>query len=827
MIPCHQAGGDFRGRCANLFQPHIGFSGARILKPYLQRMLLAIGAGLLVIVLGVYLFLRASLPDLDGTVSLVGLQAPVTVERDDLGVPTIHASNRVDLFRVLGFLHAQDRFFQMDIMRRSAAGELAALVGPAAVKLDERRRLFRLRSIARKVVLAATDKQKALFEAYALGVNEGLQALDARPVEYALLGTRPERWRPEDSVLVIDAMYFELEDGFDRHEAAYEVMHKTLPGPVFAFLLPRGTPWDAPVLGGPIAMPPVPGADVFDLAQALRGHADTGAGSRAKGSDEIKGSNNWAVGGALTEDGSAILANDMHLGLRLPNTWYRARWILPDSSERDGKREVTGVTLPGVPAMVVGSNRHVAWGFTDSYGDWSDLVNLHTDADHPGAYLTPDGYQRFTLYQETIKVAGAPDRKFAVRDTIWGPVLPAQPDGVLRAIHWLGAIPSATNLGLAAMERAHDVEAALDIAESAGLPDENFVAADENGNIGWTIAGRIPQRKGHVDWRLPQDWSKGDIGWDGWLKPDEYPRIVNPKDDRIWTANARVVDGKMLRLIGDGGYPLGARAGQIRDDLKAVDKTTPEAMLHIQLDDRALFLTHWHDLLMDVLDTQALKDHPRRVAFRHALEEWGGRASVDSVGYRLVREFRDRVSSDEKDAIFGVCKQVYPEFRPPHMFEFEGPLWAMISSHARNFLPPGFVTWRALFLHEIDSLLKQDWSPGGGLVGHTWGERNMVRIRHPLSSAVPLLGAFLDAPVMALPGDSNMPRVQAPAFGASERMVVSPGHEAEGIFHMPGGQSGNPLSPYYLKGLDAWANGEATPFLPGEPQHVLRFEATP
>ncbi len=788
---------------------------------------MAIGGLLLVVVLGVYLVVHASLAQLDGTVALVGLQAPVTVERDDLGVPTIHAGNRVDLFRVLGYLHAQDRFFQMDLMRRSAAGELAALVGPAAVQLDERRRLFRLRSVARKVVLAATDKQKALLEAYALGVNEGLQALDARPFEYTLLGLSPERWRPEDSVLVIYAMYFDLEDGFDRHETAYAVMHKTLPGPVFAFLLPHGTPWDAPVAGAPIAMPPVPAEGVFDLAAALRGRADSGGGSGTAGPDEIKGSNNWAVGGALTEDGSAILANDMHLGLRLPNTWYRARWVLPDGSERDGKREVTGVTLPGVPAMVVGSNRHVAWGFTDSYGDWSDLVDLHTDADHPGAYLTPDGYQSFTIHQETIKVAGAAARRLVVRDTIWGPVLPAQPDGVLRAIHWLGAIPSATNLGLAAMERAHDVESALDVAATAGMPDQNFVAADENGNIGWTIAGRIPRRKGDVDWRLPQDWSKGDIGWDGWLKPDEYPRIVNPKGDRIWTANARVVDGPMLKLIGDGGYPLGARAGQIRDDLKGIAQATPEAMLHIQLDDRALFLQHWHDLLLDTLDDQALQGHPRRTAFRHALEEWRGRAAVDSVGYRLVREFRDRVSADEKDAIFSVCKQVYPTFQGPPMWEFEGPLWAMISAHARNFLPPGYATWRELFLHEIDALLTRYWSDGGGLVGHTWGQRNMVRIRHPLSFAVPLLGRFLDAPVMALPGDSNMPRVQAPAFGASERMVVSPGHEAQGIFHMPGGQSGNPLSPYYLKGLDAWANGEPTPFLPGEPRHVLRFEATP
>ncbi|MHB8425857.1 MAG: penicillin acylase family protein, partial [Gammaproteobacteria bacterium] len=229
----------------------------------MKRIVIGLGAGLVVLLLLVViaglLFLRGSAPQLDGTVKLAGLTAPVTVTRDRLGVPTITAPNRLDVARVLGFLHAQDRFFQMDLMRRLAAGELSALVGPAALKVDATHRLFRLRAVARKVLAEIPRRQRELLDAYAAGVNAGLRALKTRPFEYGILMQRPRPWRPEDTVLVIFAMYFTLQNANDSRESDLALMRDTLPAALFNFLNAPGSRWDAPLVGRPFKTPPIPG----------------------------------------------------------------------------------------------------------------------------------------------------------------------------------------------------------------------------------------------------------------------------------------------------------------------------------------------------------------------------------------------------------------------------------------------------------------------------------------------------------------------------------------------------------------------------------------
>lgn len=366
---------------------------------------------------GGYAFLRGSAPVLDGTLQLAGLTAPVIVNRDDLGVPTISAANRLDAVRALGFLHAQDRFFQMDLLRRLAAGELAELVGPAAVKVDEQHRLFRLRAVAREVLAQATPKQRALINAYTAGVNAGLHALKTRPFEYGILMQRPRLWRPEDSVLVIFAMYFDLQDADDRRESELALMRDTLPAPLFVFLNAQGTQWDAPLTGKPFGTPPIPGGDAVDLRRWPA--ADFAAVPVASGGAlQVEGSNNFAVAAAHSADSHAMLANDMHLELQVPNIWYRAQLIYPDPARPRQLVSVNGVTLPGVPVMVAGSNGHVAWGYTNSYGDWVDLVMLHTKADDPNYYLTPGGWRAFVHHKEIIRVAGHKDGLRSVRPPV-------------------------------------------------------------------------------------------------------------------------------------------------------------------------------------------------------------------------------------------------------------------------------------------------------------------------------------------------------------------------------------------------------------------------
>jgi penicillin amidase len=763
--------------------------------------------------------LRASLPQVDGEHAVSGLIAPVTVERDGLGVPTIRAADRIDAARALGFLHAQERFFQMDLLRRQAAGELSELFGKVALDVDRKHRLHRLRNVAIRNVAAAVPRDRLVLEAYAEGVNAGLAALGARPFEYLLLRQDPAPWKPEDSILVTLAMFIELNDPDGTHELSLGVMRDLLPGPLFDFLSQSGSEWDAPLVGQAMATPPVPGPEVFDLRKETA--ASRPLPWRTVGERRTpRGSNNWAVAGAHTADGRAWLANDMHLGIQIPNTWYRASMVL-------GDRRITGVTLPGVPAFAVASTGRIAWGFTNSYVDWHDLVIIETgtetDPKDPEVYRTPQGPRRFEHIKEIIRVKGSEDATLDVRETIWGPVLFDRDHlGRPLVLAWTAHHPDAVNLDLLALEEAVSVDEAVEIAHEAGIPPQNFVVADKDGRIAWTIIGKIPKRTG-LDGEVPASWADGSRGWNGWLASEEIPKVVDPPLGRIWTANNRVVEGPGLARIGDSGYWLGARARQIRDDLLALDKARPEDLLAIQLDDRALFLERWRTLLLNTLSAQATEGHPRRREMLDLVDKgWTGRASVDSVGYRLVKEFRREVRNRTMEPILARCAQADERFDPGDLRQIEGPLWKLVAERPVHLLDPKFKTWDEQLLAAADAVLA-DYE-GKDLAARTWGERNTTRITHPLSAALPGFAArWLNVEPRQLPGDSDMPRFIGPAFGASERIVVSPGREEAGFFEMPVGQSGHPLSPHYRDGQHAWEDGAPTPFLPGRTESTLKL----
>jgi penicillin amidase len=784
---------------------------------------LFIGSVVLLVALTVagYLTLRGSLPQLDGRMHVEHVQTEVRIERDAAGIPAITARNRTDLAYATGFVHGQDRFFQMDLSRRRAAGELAELFGAVALPLDRRNRLHRFRNRARAISAGLTSFEVELITAYSAGVNDGLESLDTRPFEYLLLRTRPQRWEPEDSLLVAYNMFLELNDDRANGDARRGLAQRALPQDLFDFLYPDGTNWDAPLEGDVRPLTPPPQSSDSTIAARARLTPD----SQFEIADEqpTPGSNNWAVAGALTDSGRAIVANDMHLGITTPNVFYRARLTV----DGDMPRDLNGVTLPGVPLLIAGSNGRVAWGNTNSNGDWTDAV-IVMSGDAPGTYLTAGGPRKFTTYLETIEVKGGEPEEILVRETIWGPLLEKTSDAdFLIAVSWLAHKPESLNLRGLDLEMAGSAEEALQIANRMGMPPQNFVVGDADGNIGWTIAGRIPLRS-DFDPTLPADWSRSG-GWMGWLAADQYPRVLNPETQRIWTANARVVDGEALSKIGDGGYELGARARQIRDGLFARDHFSPTDMLPIQTDDRALFLTRWQNLLLETLDAEAVRDNPGRQQYRALVEGWEARASTDSVGYRLVREFRTQVRGRVFNMLMQPVRKTFgSDTRLGISKQFEAPLWTLIRERPGHLLSVEYASWRELLIAAVDANIdyyRENFA--GSLSQRTWGERNTAAIKHPLSRAVPFLARWLDMPADLLPGDSNMPRAQGPTFGASERFAVAPGDEANGYMHMPAGQSGHPLSDYYSRGHDDWVEARATSFLPGKPVHTLTLIPAP
>jgi penicillin amidase len=762
-----------------------------------------------------YSLLRMSLPQLDGEVVTEGVSEEVKIERDAAGIPLITAANRVDLAFATGYVHGQDRFFQMDLTRRNAAGELSELFGPAVVEVDRHHRFHRFRARANDLIEQLTQGQDAILEAYTHGVNAGLTDLDAKPFEYFLTATQPRSWKKADTILTIYAMYLQLNDARAMHDIRRGLAQRNLPEAVFTWLYPQGTTWDAPLQGSPRETTPYPGPEVYNLhGTAL---AEVRSPYLGEGESLMPGSNNWAVMGMLTANGRAIVANDMHLNMTTPNVFYRARMRSTDTPAVD----LTGVTLPGTPFLVAGSNGRIAWGNTNSYGDWSDAIIVKPAPD-PDMYMTPQGPRAFTVYHETIRIKGAEPVEFEIRETIWGPVLDDDPDpDRMLAVSWIAHRPEAINLNHVDLETASTVDEALAIANRLGMPPQNFVVGDADGNIGWTIAGRIPVREGYNP-LLPADWSKSG-GWTAWLKPEDYPRITNPDSGRIWTANARVVDDKALALIGDGGYDLGARARQIRDGLFAIKRYEPENMLPVQLDDRAIFLGRWRDLLLETLNGSSVNGSKSRSDYRRLVDEWVPRASTDSVGYRLVRAFRNEVRNRVFTMLIQPVLETFGEETRLHISnQFEGPLWLLVNEKPAHLLTDNYASWDDLLLQAVDSNIEYfEENYSDGLARRTWGERNTARITHPLSRALPFLSTWLDMPADPLPGDSNLPRAQGPTFGAAERFAVSPGDEANGYLHMPAGQSGHPLSEYYRIGHDDWVHGRPTAFLPGEPVHTL------
>ncbi len=743
--------------------------------------------------------LESRLPQLDGTVAAI-ISDDTLVERDNLGTVIISAKSWLDAAYALGFAHAQDRYFMMDVSKRSVTGELSELFGESTLDYDKSIRRHRFFQRANQYYAALSEQEKSLLETYAAGVNHGLNNLTKQPFEYVLLGIEPQSWRPQDSLLIIYSMYLSLQDNKGEREYRRYLAQQELPADVLAFLFPAGSQFDAALDETQLAELQVP-----ELTLAI-------AEEKAKGgdADSPMGSNNWAVSGQLTEHGHALVADDMHLTIRAPNIWYRAQINL---THQDVQSQVTGVTLPGAPTMVVGSNRHIAWGFTNSYGDWYDLIKLELHPTDPNQYLTPYGYQEFAIYKEEIKVGAEQRHVIEVKETIWGPVIQQGPSDQLFAYRWVAHDVEGINIRLDQLKHVTSVREALDLAKTFGIPAQNFVVGDAQGNIGWTIAGPIPNRIGY-DGQYPQSWADGSKLWDGYIAPADYPEIYNPESGRIWTANSRVVGGEHYKLIGDGGYDIGHRADQIKQNLFAKQRFSEQDFLDIQLDDRALYLTPWKVLAMRVIeqDLAAQADNLLQL-----INRWDNRATPDSKGYALLKLFRSKVAHKLVAKIDGAVQDDQFAYLQTNR-QWSAVLLKIIHSANPSWLPKRYQSYDGLLAEALNEAYQAVASGEYQFTGK-------VQPQHVMANSIPVLGSFLKMPAHQVSGDILMPKISRPNYGASERMVVAPGREQHAIFHMPAGQSSNPLSPYWSAGHQDWILGNPSPFNPGKAQHRLLLTA--
>jgi penicillin amidase len=751
--------------------------------------LVAIGVGL-------WWVIRGSLPNLDGTVA-AKVGSIVEIERDQSGIVTVRSDNSSDLVFGLGYAHGQDRFFDMDLMRRSAAGELSVLIGEPTVKLDRARRQLGVREHVRSVLNRLPEAHQEELQAYTAGVNAGLNSLRNRPFPYLLLRSKPAPWTPEDSLLVGMAMYFDLQDAIGKKQIREARARERLGPEIAAFLFENGRAGSRPLTADPLPVLPPPTSG-WPLSLA------TSTPPQPAPEEEMTGSNAFAVGTALTEDGRAILAVDMHLGLSVPNIWYRARLQLA------GRFDAIGATLPGLPVIIVGTNGKVAWGFTNSYIDTLDLVRIDPTQD-PAAIITST---------EEIEIKGQPSQ-FVTRCSLHGfPLLSTDDDEWIA--QWTGLHPDFLNLGILELLDADSLEDAISIAHMAGMPCQNMVVVDALGRIGWTLMGGIPQRSIDAP-RLPLS-NDTPWAWEGRLPASLTPTWIDPPSHRIWTANNRILGRQHASLLGDGGYSQQGRDTVIADALHTQTTLTEEDLLALQYSAQTRIFDRWIVWLGDLAESNAWK--PATLPYPSLWEEvlsCDGTAAIESRAYLFLRVFRGFLA----DAVFGT---LLAELGMPWnelAFTWDEPLYQILTTATGQSLDPYQSGWRHALDAAFAATVQHLESTFGDAASATWGARNRLQIQHPLSQAIPVVGTWLDMPSEPVAGDGFSPRAQGPAFGASQRLVVSPAHLDEAIFHMPAGQSGHFLSPFYSAGHRDWVEGRPSPLLPGPAVHTLLLRPRP
>jgi len=733
---------------------------------------------------------RAALPKLDGHAQLPGLAAPATIRRDALGVPHIQAGSTPDAIRAQGYATAQDRLWQMDLLRRRAQGELAEAFGEGALRADRDARTLGLGHAAAASLAALDPDSRALLEAYAAGVNAYIAShRDALPLEFRMLRYEPRPWQAADTVAVGKLLALDLAQGWEA-EAFRATVGDTLPPEVQDLLYPGAFPDD----------------------RILFGQDTRTAPPAAEAADHARGSNNWVVSGAHTATGKPLLANDPHLGLAVPSIWTAVHLTTPDL-------DVAGVTLPGAPGVILGRNRRVAWGCTNVHDDSADLyIEEWGGYDR---YRVPGGWETAEIRQERIQVRDGPLSATShtivhpVRVTRHGPVVEIR--GRLYALKWTSLDDTPELVAFLQMDRASNWEEFQEALRRFPGPSQNFVYADVDGRIAWYSAGRLPIRRSG-DGSRPYRGATDEGDWTGFVPFESLPHLVDPPSGRIVTANNRLVGADYPYVVTRGG--IGPwRAAAIFRALESREGWTADDMVRLQ--GERLSLPHL-DLARALVDAAGRHrgDAPWDEIARE-MTGWDGRMQADSrpaalamatfraLGDRVIGPRVNRVASAESLRRRSVAVHRLIRERPP------------------AFIPAGDEAWDGVLRGAWDSAVADlARTLGPDRARWSWGAMNRMAVHHPLSRVVPRLALLLDPPVADMGGSSTSPNVlyispSGAIEGPSMRFVADLA-DPDGIRLVNFmGQSGHPASPHYGDQFQPWVRVES-PRLAFTPAAVAR-----
>ena len=769
---------------------------------------LAIGIGLFAVLPVVFLavagilWLRTSLPGLSENFAMPGIAAPIEVIHDRNGIPHIVAGSADDAYRALGFVHARDRLFQMDFMRRLGAGRLSEVVGRPTLRLDKTMRTLGLYRLAAETVNRLPPDARAALDAYAGGVNAYMTVrAGALPPEFVALRYRPEQWTPADSLVWGRLMAIRLTGNW-RTEALRAALARRLTPDQIADLWPTGKNAAPTTLAEADPVTDLP-TDISRLAeQVLMNMPDW--------LHQVSASNSWLVSGAGTRSGKPVLANDPHLGYRAPGLWYLARISAPGLN-------VTGATVPGVPFHILGHNGRIAWGFTTTDSDTQDLFVERVDPRRPAHYLTPTGSVPFTSRQETVRIKGAPAESFTVRSTRHGPVISdiygsladlAGEEHVIALAATSLRADDMTALALHRFNTAQDWPAFRAAARNFHAPQQNISYADTDGNIGFIAPGRVPVRRTGQGRRPVPGWT-GTFDWTGFIPFDALPQTYNPASGTIVNANHRIVpDSYEWYLTDDWAAPY--RARRIHTLL---DRDTPHTVAlstRIQTDALSLSARDLVPVLLKNLDagTEMRRDMAAR------LRAWDGRMSREAAAPLIYSAWLAAINrmlyADELGPLF----PQYFGLRPRVVLNMltARPAWCDdVTTKATE-------SCREIVSRALDSAgLSLADKYGSDMADWRWGKAHQAVFSHPLFGRIPVIKLLSDIRIEADGGPYTVNRAQsrigdtkspfASVHGPGYRAVYDLADLANSRFATATGQSGNPLSPFYANTTRDWRDG--------------------
>jgi penicillin amidase len=531
----------------------------------------------------------------------------------------------------------------------------------------------------------------------------------------------------------------------------------------------------------------------------------------ATGDEIALGSNAWVVSGKKTDSGGAMLANDIHMDLQVPNIWFRATFRSCNSKEA---LEATGITVPGLPIIVAGSNGEIAWGVTNSYVDSSDLVRVEMIDE--SWYMTADGPLRMHVRHEDIKVRGGPDVRIRVDETCWGPIVFSDRKGRPLALRWTAHSSDAHDMGLLGLAKSKSVEEAMRTAAKSGGAHLCLAFAGRDGGIGWALSGKVPRRFG-LSGRDIASWARGDKGWNGWLPAEQVPKSFGM--DQIVLANQKIVTDEQLVSIGTGAsFAHPARARRIHDRLSDAWGQNEDFAFELQHDTRVIAYDRWLALF-----SESLPGAPQYSDLRDLLASWDGKASKESAAYRVLRGFRLTVAKEVLEHVAAAAAGNEP---PVVEWQNVTPLWDDVVwdiIHAKPDIPapPVCATWDEYLSLKAKSICDRYMAQYDGIIANAqWGDINKTIVRHPLTVGL-VFRTILDMPEQSADGAFSAPLAQFRNRGPTVQMVVRPGEEEKAYMTMPVGQAGNPTTPYFGSGHREWYEGKTSPMLPGECKYQL------